>query len=156
MTLVGLSAARRSWRAPRALAVAMAVVVLHSARSLFAQGVGATLLGTIADEQHGVLPGVSITITNVETGVARTVVTDATGYYRAPALPPGTYEVTADLTGFVTYKRSGLVLTTGQEGRIDLTLKGASVKEAGEVVAASPLVSVSNNPSGTTVKRNAL
>src|ERR1700736_4009020 len=61
MTPVGLSAARRSWRAPRALAVAMAVVVFLSARSLFGQGVGATLLGTIADEQHGVLPGVTIT-----------------------------------------------------------------------------------------------
>ena len=140
----------------RRLVAFVAALTLSVPSLLLAQGVGATLLGSLTDEQHGVLPGVTITITNIDTGVARTVVTDATGYYRAPALQPGTYAMTADLAGFVTYKRSGLVLTTGQEARIDVTLQVASVKETVEVTAASPLVDVTNNTLGTTVTRKDL
>lgn len=121
-----------------------------------AQGVGATLLGAIVDEQHGVLPGVTVTITNVDTGLSRTVIADGSGYYRAPALQPGTYQVTADLTGFVSYKRTGLSLTTGQEARIDIVLQLASVKETVEVTADAPLIDVSNNSLGTTVTRKDL
>src|SRR5262249_50159700 len=97
-----------------------AIICLAAAGVVDAQNIGATLQGVITDDQHGVLPGVTVVITNVETGSARTVVTDQAGFYRAPALAPGTYTLTADLAGFVTYKRAGLVLTTGQEPRIDI------------------------------------
>jgi hypothetical protein len=110
----------------------------------------------VTDDQKAVMPGVTVTITNVETGVVRTVVTDGNGFYRAPALVPGAYEVAGDLAGFVTYKRAGLVLTTGQEARIDFALQVASVKESVQVVAAAPLVDVSNNTIGTTVTRKDL
>jgi hypothetical protein len=95
-----------------------------------------TLLGVTTDEQHAVLPGVTVTISNIETGIARTVVTDPAGYYRAPALPPGTYALTADLAGFSSYKRAGLTFTTGQEVRIVITLQLASVKETVEFVVS--------------------
>jgi hypothetical protein len=124
--------------------------------ALSAQSTGATLIGTVADDQHAVLPGVTVTITNVETGAARTVVTDQAGYYRAPALPPGTYAITADLAGFASYKRTGVTLTTGQDVRIDVTLQVATVKESVEVVAAAPQVDVSSNTIGTTVNRKDL
>ena len=136
--------------------VVMAVVAIIATHPLFAQGIGATLLGVITDEQHAVLPGVTLTISNVDTGIARTVITDAAGYYRAPALPPGTYALTADLGGFSSYKRAGLTLTTGQEVRIDVTLQLASVKETVEVTAAASPVDVSNNTLGTTVNRKDL
>jgi hypothetical protein len=155
MTSVRTADARQPRRG-RQTPSTVVVVVLLAARSLCAQSIGATLLGSVTDEQHGVLPGVSVAITNVDTGVARVVVTDATGYYRAPALAPGTYAVTADLTGFVNYKRSGLTLTTGQDVRIDIMLQVASVKETVEVIAAAPLVDVSNNTIGTTVSRKDL
>src|SRR5262245_21624230 len=71
------------------------------------QNIGATLQGLVTDEQKAVLPGVTVTVTNVDTGIARTVVTDTTGWYRAATLNPGTYELTTELAGFVTYKRSG-------------------------------------------------
>src|SRR3954471_19012365 len=121
-----------------------------------AQNIGATLQGLVTDEQKAVLPGVTVTITNVETGVSRTAVTDATGWYRAAALNPGTYEMTTDLAGFVTYKRSGLTLTTGQEPRIDIMLQVASVKETVQVVAAAPLVDTTKNALGLTVTRKDL
>src|SRR5260221_5244322 len=127
-----------------------------AASPLFAQNIGATMQGTVADDQRAVLPGVSVTITNVETGIARAVVTDATGSYRAPALSPGTYELSADLAGFTTYRRTGLTLTIGQESRIDVMLEGASVRESVEVTAAAPLVDTTKNTIGLTVTRKDL
>src|SRR2546428_7842249 len=120
------------------------------------QNIGATLQGLITDAQKAVLPGVTVTITNVDTGVSRTSVTDTTGWYRAAALMPGTYELSTDLTGFVTYKRAGLTLTTGQEPRIDIMLQVASVKETVQVVAAAPLVDTTKNTIGMTVTRKDL
>ena len=120
------------------------------------QNIGATLQGLVTDEQKAVLPGVTVTIINVDTGIARTVVTDTAGWYRAAALSPGTYELTTDLTGFVTYKRSGLTLTTGQAPRIDIMLQVAAVKETVQVVAAAPLVDTTKNTIGLTVTRKDL
>jgi hypothetical protein len=112
--------------------------------------------GIVVDDQHAVLPGVTITITNVDTGIARTMVTDGAGSYRAPALPPGTYELTAELQGFTIYRRTGLSLTIGQDSRIDITLQVASVRETVEVTGAAPLVDVSSNTIGTTITRKDL
>ncbi|HYU80825.1 MAG TPA: carboxypeptidase-like regulatory domain-containing protein, partial [Vicinamibacterales bacterium] len=95
------------------LACAIAIVTAPSAT--WAQSAGATLQGTVHDQQSGVLPGATVAITNTETGWVRTVVTDERGWYRATALPPGPYEVRVELQGFVTQRRSGLTLTVGQE-----------------------------------------
>jgi carboxypeptidase family protein/TonB-dependent receptor-like protein len=137
-------------------AAIVAAVFLLLPNGARAQNTGATLQGLVADPQHGVLPGVTVTITNVDTGLPRSLVTDATGWYRAPALPPGTYSVTAELAGFVSYERTGLTLTTGQDARVDVTLQVASVKETVVVTGETPAVDVSSNAIGTTVTRNDL
>src|SRR5438093_11478526 len=108
----GMTAVRRAIGA----AVVVSVALVAAPRAS-AQNIGATLQGLITDEQHAVLPGVTVVITNTDTGVARTVITDATGWYRAPALQPGNYELRAELGGFLAYVRSGLTLTIGQEPR---------------------------------------
>src|SRR6186713_2018392 len=91
------------------------VCVIVVSVSAFAQTTGATLQGTVADAQGGVLPGANITITNSDTGWTREVVSDARGWYRVAALPPGPYEVRITMPGFVDYIHRGLVLTLGQE-----------------------------------------
>src|SRR5256885_14579249 len=95
----GVGSCRREW--PHVGARRSALVLLASACFLLiaagdgaAQNIGATLQGLITDAQRAVLPGVSVTITNVETGVTRTVLTETDGWYRAAALQPGTYELT--------------------------------------------------------------
>ncbi|PYR26502.1 MAG: hypothetical protein DMF98_08850 [Acidobacteria bacterium] len=69
----------------------------------------ATLRGKAIDQQGGVLPGATVTVRHVETNTTRTSVTEATGQYFLPSLPAGTYELTVELSGFTTAKRTGTV-----------------------------------------------
>ncbi len=66
-----------------------------------AQVTTAVLQGVVADSQGGVIPGVTVVVTNTETGLVREAPSDSSGFYRASALPPGVYTVTAQLDGFV-------------------------------------------------------
>src|SRR4029450_13293411 len=67
-----------------------------------AQGERGVIGGTITDAQGGVLPGVTVTARNINTGFTQSNVTEADGRYRFGALPIGTYEIKAELTGFTT------------------------------------------------------
>src|SRR5690606_7611130 len=134
------------------------VLLLASAGAVdaAAQSTGALMQGTIADQQGAVLPGATVTISNVETGLSRNLQADDRGWYRAPALPPGIYEIRAELDGFVTAVRTGLALTIGQEATIDLQLNVATLAETVTVTGAAPLVETSNSSLGTTVRRESL
>ena len=103
------------------LAIAFALVGLTSLAS--AQMTRGSLGGTVRDDTGGVLPGVSVTITNEETGIARTVVTNAEGFYRAPALEPGRYSVAVQLTGFKRLERTAVQVLTNQETTFNAELK---------------------------------
>jgi Carboxypeptidase regulatory-like domain/TonB dependent receptor-like, beta-barrel len=130
--------------------------LLVAAASANAQSIGATLQGTITDDQGAVMPGATIVITNTETGWTRTQITDERGWYRAIALPPGAYELRAEISGFANQVRTGLVLTVGQEATVNLSLKVATVQETVTVTGASPLVETSKNTLGTTITRDEL
>ena len=105
-----------------------------------AQDTTGTILGTITDASGAVLPGVTVTVKNVDTSQVRTSVSDAAGRYRLPLLPPGRYEVTAQLSGFQTMVRSGLTLTVGQQAVVDTRMSLGNVSESIVVEAAAPLV----------------
>jgi carboxypeptidase family protein/TonB-dependent receptor-like protein len=147
---------RHLWRTRCAVATAMAAAMLLVAGNAGAQSVGATLQGTISDPQGAVMPGAMVIAKNVETGWTREQPTDERGWYRIPALPPGKYELRAELPGFSTQIRQGLTLTTGQEATVNLTLQLATVQEALTVTGESPLIETSRNTLGTTVTRNTL
>jgi hypothetical protein len=120
----------------------LAVAVLLAAglfASALAQGHG-LIEGTVVDESGAVLPGVTMTLRNAETGVERTIVTDTAGRYRFPALPPGTYNITSELSGFATEERTGIVLTIGTELRQDFGLNIQTLTEMITVVADTPIV----------------
>src|SRR6185503_10940914 len=89
----------------------------------------ADLTGVVLDESKAVLPGVIVTATNAETNLVRSVVTDAAGRYSFPALQPGPYTVKAELAGFATETRQGLVLQLGTSVAVDLTLKIAGTRD---------------------------
>ena len=105
-----------------------------------AQGAGGVVAGTIKDAQGGALPGVTLTLRNVESGVVRTGVTEGDGTYRLPGLPPGRYQLTAELQGFATTESTDITITIGLEMQRDLTMAPRGVQETVTVTGESPVV----------------
>ncbi len=85
-------------------------LLLASATLAWAQAGTAGLTGTVRDTQGAVLPGATVTATNPATGRARTTVTNETGIYNLPGLPPGNYTVKVELSGFGAYVRENVIL----------------------------------------------
>ena len=117
---------------------------------------GGTLQGSVLDDQGLALPGATVTLTNTETGWTRALVTDADGRYRAPALPPGVYEIKAELSGFAVAVRNRVPLTLGQELTVNMDLKVATLAETITVTGEAPLVETTSNTLGTSVSREQL
>ena len=100
----------------------------------------ATLVGRALDASGGLLPGVTVSARQTETGLVRTAVSDGEGRYRIPSLPPGVYEIRGELASFRPFVRSGVSLTIAQTTVVDLTLSVGGVAEAVTVVGdASPV-----------------
>lgn len=135
----------------RTLPLAALLAVLAALPALASET--ATVSGTIKDVSGGVLPGTSVTARNVATGVARSTVSGADGGYRIPALPPGSYEVTAELAGFATLRRSGLTLSIGQEVGLPFELQVRTVTEEILITADAPVVETTSASVQTVVTR---
>jgi hypothetical protein len=124
--------------------VVLALIVAASAADLHAQVTTASILGTVQDETKAVLPGATVTITNVETGVSRTAITDEQGRYAARQLTLGEYQVQAELQGFQKMLRQGIRLTLGREAVVDLTLHVGELTENVVVSGEAPLIESTN------------
>src|SRR5262245_47736982 len=99
------------------------------------------LAGTVTDNTGAVLPGVTVTLRNVDTGFVRTVVTNEAGKYSFPTVPPtGRWSLTAALSGFQTMTRDGLEFQANTLPQIDLQLGVATVQETLTVTAGAPMV----------------
>jgi hypothetical protein len=107
-----------------------------------------SITGTVLDAGGLVLPGATVTITEQNTGFTRTVVTAENGAYLVPNLDPGVYTVITELPGFVSVKRTDLVLTAGSAITLDVSLQVAGVQETVTVTAEAPLVQTSTNQIG--------
>jgi hypothetical protein len=118
---------------------ALALVVLPSVRDAAAQ-TGSAITGTITDAQGGVLPAVALTLRNSDSGVTRTVFSEPNGTYRFAGLPPGPYDLKAELDGFGPSELKGQVLTVGLEVKHDFAMKIQSVAESVTVTAAAPVI----------------
>ncbi len=122
----------------------------------WAQSTAATVIGSVVDEQKAALPGATVSIRNVDSGLVRTATTDGTGNYRLVGLPPGRYELTAELSGFRTAVRSDVTLNVAQEATIVMTLRIGSLQEAITVTAETPIVATSRSALGTTITTNTI
>ena len=133
------------------------LLVLLLGGSLFAQVLDrGELSGIVRDESGAVLPGVTVTVTQVQTGFTRVATSDDGGRYRAPLLPIGNYVLTAELPGFATVTCDGVVVAVGSSVVIDLLLPLASVTEAVTVTAASPVVETRRSVVSTTLNQEAV
>jgi len=110
--------------------------------------------GIVADEQGVPLPGVNVTISSQNLMGVRTFVTDATGEYRFPALPPGEYKVKAELQGFGPVVREKIRLNTTSTLALDIQMKPATVSEEVTVIAQSPTVDVKSTETASVTLSN--
>ena len=113
----------------------------------------ADLSGVILDQTEAALPGVTVTVTNLETNLVRSSLTDDRGRYIVAALPPGSYRISAGMAGFVTETRDQVVLTLGQSATMDFQMKIAGTAEAIVVRADTPVVAVSHTEVSSVVNR---
>lgn len=113
----------------------------------------ATLSGTVVDDSRAVLPGATVTATDLGTGYVQSAVSNDRGEYRLANLPPGKYSVTAELSGFGTLKIPEIQLLVGQNATIPLQLKVAALEETVTVTSAAPLVDVRSSQVAGNVDR---
>jgi hypothetical protein len=117
------------------------VSVLGTAAGAAAQGeASAVVTGVVTDAQGGVLPGVTVTLRNAETGTVRNTVTEDGGQYRIAGLQPGRYDLNAELSGFAPKDVTGITLTIGLAVQVDLMLTVQGIQEALTVTAQAPVV----------------
>jgi hypothetical protein len=125
----------------RRTGVGVLVALLLTSGVAWAQAT-AELAGRVTDESGGVLPGVTVTATQTDTGFTRTAVTDGTGAWVMPNVPTGPYKLEISLQGFRTYQQTGIVLQVGATPTINASLGVGSLEETVSVEAAAPIVDV--------------
>ena len=133
------------------LAVGLLILCLAGNAVPQAQMSSGDLKGTVKDSTEAVLPGAAVTVTNMETGVERRTASDAGGSYRFLVLPPGTYELKAEVTGFAAYTRRPIQVTVGQTVIIDPQLQPAGIQQEVIVQEAAPVLETSRIQQSDTV-----
>ncbi len=121
-----------------------AVAFLPAAR-LAAQEINATITGTVVDAQGALMPGVSVTVLNVETNASAEVVSDSHGGFHVSKLPPGRYRISTARSGYTNYVRDGIVLRTAETASIRIALAVGTVQET--LTVTRQLTAVESNQS---------
>jgi outer membrane receptor protein involved in Fe transport len=111
----------------------------------YAQVAGATLSGTAMDASGAAVPNAKVSIKNSATGVVREVTTDSAGFYSAPNLLPGVYDITVAAPGFSSSVQTGLTLTVGASKALNIALQVGQVSERVEVTATAPAVELTSS-----------
>ena len=119
--------------------ISVALALTLTSTLAWAQATGG-ISGTVRDQSGGVLPGVTITVTHVDTGASRTTVSSESGAYALPNLPLGPYRLEATLQGFNTYAQTGIVLQVNSNPVINPVLGVGAVSEQVQVTGAATLV----------------
>src|SRR5579884_3518005 len=104
-------------RGPRRIFVCCALALLCTAVA-FSQTVNGTIVGTVTDASGAVIAGAKITVTEVNTKIDHNTVTNSSGDYSFPDLPPGTYDVKAEMAGFKREAKTGTVLEANTTPRV--------------------------------------
>ena len=123
----------------------LALICSATQMNLHSQVTGGTISGTVADSTGRFIPNASISVTNTATGISRTVTTNTDGFYTAPNLLPGTYDLKFTAAGFKTELKSGISLTVGATIALDLTMKVGTTTETVQVQTEAPAVQLSTS-----------
>jgi hypothetical protein len=133
------------------IAVSSATVFFLAA-SLHGQITTAEVTGTVTDTSGAVVAGATVTITNPATNTPRVTQTNTAGVFDVPSLPPGTYNVKIEMTGFTTQVRNNLELQVAQVARVDVGLQVGNVSEVVEVSANAAQLETESTAVGTVIE----
>ena len=117
--------------------------------STFAQG--GRVGGKVTDQQGGVLPGASIQLVNISSGLTVTIVSNASGVYNFPSVDAGTYRIQVNLSGFADWIREPIIVSTRQGLTIDVSMAVSGVAETVTVTSESPMISTRDSEVGGVV-----
>jgi hypothetical protein len=129
----------------------MALVLALLPGHLAGQAVSGTVLGIVRDASGAAVVNAKVVITNADTGVTRTVPTNADGDYEAPSLPTGAYNVSVEMPGFKKTTLAGLQLGIDQKLRADVTLEVGALTETVQVEAQAPVIKADSSELAETV-----
>src|SRR5215470_16514444 len=122
------------------LGTAIVLLIAFGTCVVLAQTSTATIVGVVRDSTGALVPGVTINIKHLDSGLTRTVVSNETGSYAAASLPVGPYEISTTMPGFKQEVRRGINLVVGQQALIDLTIEVGANAEQVTVSEEAPLV----------------
>ena len=131
--------------------LACVIVAVAFATASFAQSDRGTISGTVTDPGGAVVPGVPVIAENPETGVRFESVSTSTGNYTILQLPPGTYNLQAELSGFGPFRQEGIRVYVGQTARIDVQLRLGTLAEEVSVVGAASLLQTTSAEQSTSI-----
>jgi hypothetical protein len=130
------------------IAVLLGAMLFGLSAPVSGQAVNATLLGTVTDSSGAATANVKVTVTETNTGISHTSQTNESGNYVFPDLPPGTYKVIAELTGFKRESRAGIDLIVNSTERVDLILQPGDITQIVEVSAETPILQTERADTG--------
>jgi hypothetical protein len=130
---------------------AAGVFVLLTCPALFPQSSAGRILGNVTDASGAAVAGATVTISDVQRGVTRTLTSDQAGFYAAPDLSPGAYKVRFEAKGFKTVERTNVQIEVATDTRIDVGLTPGQVSEVVEVTGEIPLIDATSSTLGGTL-----
>jgi len=133
------------------LQVSFAVLLVPAARGQLYTG---SLTGVVTDPSGAVIPNAALTATDTGKGFQYKATTDAAGRYLLRPLPPATYKLTVEATGFRTSVQEGVTLDVNQMATVNVTLQVGATTQTVEVTAAAPLLASQDAVTGQEVSRN--
>ena len=116
------------------------------------QAATGNIRGTVVDSSEAVIPRVTITLSNVSTGLRRTVVTNERGDFDAPFMPLGDYQITAEITGFQRKALTGINLQVDQTAILRIVLEPGAVTQTIEITSAAPLLESQTSSLGQVIE----
>ena len=139
------------------LGLILAVVVSLPPSQALAQGeTTSAIVGQVRDTTNAVVPGATVAIANLETGLRRSAKTDDAGRFNFPQLKPGIYSVKAEAQGFESQHNDNVISGLGQKQTVAFTLRVARSNETVEVSSEAPLINPENANTSTTLTTTAL
>jgi hypothetical protein len=135
------------------LCLFIACCIVWTASSALAQVASGAITGIVKDQAGAVVPGATVTVTDIATNRQRVVASSGGGVYTAASLAPGSYRIDIALAGFKPTRRGGILVSTGETLRVDFELSVGDVREQVAVTADAPILRGERASLGTVVKQ---